>query len=117
MIALTLAGVGIYGVVAHAVRQRTREIGTRLALGARPVDIVWLVLRWGLTLAIAGVIIGGVAGLFATRSLESLLYGVTHTDPAMTATAVAVLLFTAFAASLVPARRAARMDPAKTLNH
>jgi putative ABC transport system permease protein len=114
-IALVLAGVGIYGVLSHAVRQRTREIGTRLALGARPVDILWLVMRWGAALAIAGVALGGLAGLAATRSLQSLLYGVTTSDPAAMAFAAGVLLLTALGASFVPARRAARTDPARTL--
>ena len=114
-IALVLAGVGIYGVLSHAVRQRTREIGTRLALGARPRDILWLVMRWGAALAVAGVALGGMAGLAATRSLQSLLYGVTTSDPATMAFAAGVLLLTALGASFVPARRAARTDPARTL--
>ena len=115
VIALVLAGVGIYGVLSHAVRQRTREIGTRLALGARPRDIHWLVMRWGAVLAVGGVAVGGMAGLVATRSLQSLLYGVTSSDPWTMAGAVGVLLLTALAASFVPARRAARTDPARTL--
>jgi len=97
------------------VRRRTREIGTRLALGARPRDIHWLVMRWGAVLAVGGVAVGGMAGLVATRSLQSLLYGVTSSDPWTMAGAVGVLLLTALAASFVPARRAARTDPARTL--
>ena len=116
VIALVLAGVGIYGVLAHAVRQRTREIGTRLALGARPRDIHWLVMRWGAVLAVAGVLLGSLIGLVATRSLQSLLYGVTTSDPQTMAGAVSVLLLTALVASFVPARRAARTDPARTLS-
>jgi putative ABC transport system permease protein len=116
LIALTLAGVGIYGVLSHAVRQRTREIGTRLALGARPRDILLLVMRWGTTLAIGGVVLGGAAGLLAARSLKSMLYGVTTTDPRVLAGAIGVLIVTALAASLIPARRASRTDPARTLS-
>jgi predicted permease len=115
-IALLLAGVGIYGVLSHAVRLRTREIGTRLALGARPLDILWLVMRWGTALAIAGVVIGGVAGLAAAQSLKSMLYGVTTTDPRVLAGAAALLIVTALAASVIPARRASRTDPARTLS-
>ena len=115
-IALLLAGVGIYGVLSHAVRLRTREIGTRLALGARPRDILWLVMRWGTVLAITGVAIGGVAGLAAAQSLKSMLYGVTTTDPRVLAGAVVVLIVTALAASVIPARRASKTDPARTLS-
>lgn len=117
VIALLLAAVGIYGVVSHAVRQRTREIGTRLALGARPRDILWLVLRWGAVLAGAGVIVGGLAGMAATRSLQSLLYGVKPGDPQTMVLAIAVLLLAALMASFVPARRAARTNPARTLSN
>lgn len=115
-IALALAGVGIYGVLSHAVRQRTREIGTRLALGARPGDILWLVMRWGALLACAGVVLGGAAGLVAATGIESMLYGVTTTDPRVIAGAVGMLVLTAIAASAIPARRAARTDPARTLS-
>jgi putative ABC transport system permease protein len=115
-IALALAGVGIYGVLSHAVRQRTREIGTRLALGARPRDILWLVMRWGAVLAIAGVVIGGAAGLLAVTSIKSMLFGVTTTDPRVISGAIGVLLFAALAASWIPARRASRTDPARTLS-
>lgn len=114
-IALALAGVGIYGVLSHAVRLRTREIGTRLAIGARPRDILQLVLRWGATLAAVGIVIGGVVGIVAARSLESMLYSVKTTDARVMAGAVVALLITALVASFIPARRAAKTDPAKTL--
>jgi len=114
-IALALAGVGIYGVLSHAVRQRTREIGTRLALGARPGDILWLVMRWGAALALAGVVLGGAAGLLAATSIRFMLYGVTATDPRVVAGVAVALIVTALAASAIPARRASRTDPARTL--
>lgn len=116
-IALALAGIGIYGVLAHAVRQRRREIGTRLALGARPHDILWLVMRWGTFLAVIGLALGAGVGLLAARSLESMLFGVAATDLPALAGAGAALLLTALAASFVPARRAAATDPAKTLTN
>jgi len=115
-IALALAGVGVYGVLSHAVRQRTREIGTRLALGARPGDIIWLVMRWGAALALAGVALGGAAGLLAATSLKFMLYAVTVTDARVVAGSVITLVVTAMAASAIPARRASRTDPARTLN-
>ncbi len=116
-IAVLLSAVGIYGVLSHAVRMRTREIGTRLALGARPLDILILVMRWGTVLAIAGVVIGGAAGLVAAQSLKSMLYGVTATDPRVLTAAIVVLVVTALAASVIPARRASRTDPARTLSN
>jgi putative ABC transport system permease protein len=116
VIALAMAGVGICAVLSHAVRLRTREIGTRLALGARPRDILWLVMRWGTALAIAGVVVGGAAGLAAAHLLKSMLYGVTTTDPRVLAGAVGVLVVTALAASAIPARRASKTDPAQTLS-
>jgi ABC-type antimicrobial peptide transport system permease subunit len=94
---------------------RTREIGTRLAIGARPRDILQLVLRWGATLAAVGIVIGGVVGIVAARSLESMLYSVKTTDARVMAGAVVALLITALVASFIPARRAAKTDPAKTL--
>ena len=109
--ALLLAAIGIYGLMAYAVTQRTQEIGIRMALGALPRDVLALVVREGMMLAIVGIAIG-VAGAFAaTRLLASMLYGVAPTDPA-TFVCVAVLLGTvAFLACWLPARRAARVDP------
>jgi putative ABC transport system permease protein len=113
--ALLLAAIGIYGVMAYTVRQRTREIGTRMALGAARSEIVWLVVRQGATLAGLGTAIGIGVGLAAARALGSVLYGVGPTDPAVLAAAAAVLAGTAALASFVPARRAAAVDPARTL--
>jgi ABC-type antimicrobial peptide transport system permease subunit len=109
--ALLLAAVGIYGVMSYLVTQSTHDIGVRVALGARPGNIVGLVVRQGMELAATG-IVAGLAGAFAlTRVMTSLLFGVSATD-AITFTAVAVLLAAvAFAATAIPARRATRVDP------
>jgi len=113
--ALALAAVGIYGVMSYVVRQRTREIGTRIALGATRLDILWLVMRQGVAIAGFGTAIGLLGGLLATRSLGSILYGVSSSDPLTLAASAGVLLFAIMAACYLPARRAARVDPARTL--
>jgi putative ABC transport system permease protein len=115
--ALALAAIGVYGVVAYSVAQRTREIGVRMALGAQPGRIVSGVLRHGLTLAVIGIAIG-VAGAYAlARFITAILYGTEPTD-AVTYGAVAVLLtMCATFASLVPARRAAKVDPVTALRY
>ena len=113
--ALALAAVGIYGVMSHSVRQRTREIGTRVALGATEADILWLVMRDGVLVAGVGAVIGLAAGLAAARSLSTLLYGTSPADPVTLGAAVIVLLAVAALACYLPARRAARVDPATTL--
>jgi putative ABC transport system permease protein len=115
LLALTLSAVGIYGVTASLVRQRTREIGMRLALGARPGDIAWLVLSRGALLGVTGATLGLGTGLIAARSLRTLLYGVETWDPRTMALAAFVLVTTSVAASYLPARRAAKTDPARTL--
>ena len=114
--ALVLAAVGIYGVMSYTVRQRTREIGTRVALGATPFDIVWLVMRQGAAIAALGTALGLVAGLAASRLLSpAILFDVSPSDPATFAFAAAILAAVTMAACYVPARRAARVDPARTL--
>jgi predicted lysophospholipase L1 biosynthesis ABC-type transport system permease subunit len=113
--ALALAAVGIYGVMSYTVRQRTREIGTRIALGATSRDIVWMVLRQGAGLAALGAVIGLTTGLLAARALGSLLFGVKPSDPLTLASATVVLIATIMVACYLPARRAARIDPARTL--
>ena len=113
--ALTLAGVGIFGVVAFSVSRRTQEIGIRMALGARRGSVLRLVVREGARLAGLGVAIGVAASLFITRLLSSLLFGVSATDP-ITFAGVAILLsLVALLASYIPARRAARLDPNQAL--
>jgi ABC-type antimicrobial peptide transport system permease subunit len=114
-IALALAAIGIYGVMSYVVRQRTREIGTRIALGASTRDIIWLVMRQGAVIAGIGALVGGAAAAAATRVLASMLFGTTPSDPATFATAAAVLIATTMAACYLPARRASQVDPARTL--
>jgi putative ABC transport system permease protein len=111
VLALVLACIGIYGVLAYAVSQRLREIGVRVALGATPRAILGQILRNGLGLAGLGLSIGLAAALVLTRYLEALLYAVRPTDPAVFAAAIATLLLVATAACYLPARRAARVDP------
>jgi putative ABC transport system permease protein len=113
--ALTLAIVGLYGVIALIVGQRTREIGVRLALGARPADVVRMVLTEGSRLSIAGVAIGILGALALTRVLGTLLYGVSTTDAVTFAGAAAIVLLVSLAAGFAPARRASRIDPTVTL--
>jgi predicted permease len=115
VVALLLAGVGLYGVIAYSVSRRTREIGIRVALGARPATVVSLVMRQGLTVAAAGLALGGLLAIAATRALAGMLYGVSLADPIAWLTALAALLAAAILANLLPARRAASVDPSVAL--
>ena len=116
-LALLLSSVGIYGVVSYLVGQRTREIGLRVALGARGIDVLRMVLSHGGKLAAVGVVIGLCASLALTRLMGSMLYGISATDP-LTFIAVAFLLtLVAIAACCFPARRAMRVDPVEALRH
>jgi putative ABC transport system permease protein len=110
-VALFLAASGIYAVVAHAVGQRTREVGIRLALGASPAAVARLVVREGLALPIVGLLIGVFGALAVTRILRASLYEVSPTDPGVFAGTVAVMLGAAVLACLIPAFRATRVDP------
>ncbi|HMF08549.1 MAG TPA: FtsX-like permease family protein, partial [Thermoanaerobaculia bacterium] len=114
-LALLLAGFGIYGVLSYAVSQDTRSFGIRLALGARPADVTAMVLRGGLKLAGTGLVIGCAGALAATRVLRSLLFDVAPTDPPVFAAIAGLLVMIALAASVLPARRAARVDPSAAL--
>jgi putative ABC transport system permease protein len=114
-VAVTLAIVGLYGLISFGVTQRTREMGVRVALGARPGDIIGLVLRDGVRLAVLGVAIGVAGALAATRLLAGLLYHVSSTDPTTFVIVPLVLTATAALANYLPARRAAGIDPVVAL--
>jgi putative ABC transport system permease protein len=116
-VALTLAAIGIYGLMYQAVARRTHEIGVRMALGASARDVLAMVLREGLGLALAGIAIGLGGALALTRALSTLLYGVTATDPVTFAAAAGILLCASVAASVIPARRATRVDPMEALRY
>jgi ABC-type antimicrobial peptide transport system permease subunit len=117
VLALTLACVGIYGVMAYTVSQRTNEIGIRLALGARPAQLRAMILRESTWLALVGVFAGVGAALLLTRAVKSMLYGIQPYDPVTFSVGVALLITVALAASWIPARRASRVQPMEALRH
>ncbi|HEX6132364.1 MAG TPA: ABC transporter permease [Longimicrobiales bacterium] len=114
-LALVIGAIGIYGVLAYAVARRTREFGIRMALGADPRRLTGLVVAQGLRLVLAGLAIGILAALAATRLIEELLFGVSPTDPMTFAAVAAAVCLIAFAASVMPVRRALRADPLRSL--
>ena len=115
VLALVLATIGIYGVISYSVNQRMHEFGLRMALGARPGDLVRMILRQGVTLSVAGAAIGLLCAAGLTRLLGSLLYGVGRTDPLTFAGVALLALVTTALACYVPARRAAEADPMNSL--
>jgi predicted permease len=114
-VALVLGSIGVYGIISHTVSQRTCEIGVRMALGARGHNVVAMVVRQGLLLALIGAAVGLVAALAATRVMASLLYEVSATDPWTFGVVAALVIAVAFVASYIPARRATRVDPVDAL--
>jgi ABC-type antimicrobial peptide transport system permease subunit len=110
-LALLLASIGLYGVLAYAVTQRRCEIGLRMALGASTSSVTGIVVRHGMVLTGIGLALGLTASWAATRALKTALYGITPTDPTTFAGVAGLLAVVALAACLIPARRAARVDP------
>jgi predicted permease len=117
VLALALACVGIYGIMAYSVAQRTNEIGIRLALGAQPAQVRSMILRESTWLTVAGMVAGVTAALVLTRLVKSMLYGVTPNDPVTLVAGVALLIGVALVATWIPARRAASVQPMEALRH
>jgi ABC-type antimicrobial peptide transport system permease subunit len=114
-IAIVLAAVGVYGVMAYQVAGRTSEIGTRIVLGARPGSVLWLVLRQSLRMVVAGFVVGVPLALVAGRALGAQLFGIDPWDPATVAAAMLSLVLAGVIAILIPAIRAVRVDPVVAL--
>jgi putative ABC transport system permease protein len=116
-VALLLAAVGIYGVMSYAVSRRTHEIGIRVSLGASRADVMLLVIRQGMVLALIGSAVGILGALGLSRLMKSLLYGVRPIDPLIFCGVTILLMMMAMAASYFPARRAMRVDPMIALRY
>jgi putative ABC transport system permease protein len=116
-VAMVLAAIGLYGVMSYSVAQRTKEIGIRMALGARRPDVVALVVKQGMMLVLMGIVAGTVLSLAMTRLIAGMLFGISATDP-LTFAGVAMLLgVVAFFANYLPARRGASVDPMVALRY
>ena len=116
-LAMLLAAIGLYGVLSFSVAQRTREMGIRMALGAERREILWLVLKQGMMLALAGLVVGIAATFGVTRFLRSMLFGITPNDPATFLMVSVLLTLVAALACTIPAWRAARIDPMEALRY
>lgn len=116
-VALLIAAIGIYGVLAYSVNLRTREIGVRMTLGAQPAGVLRMVVREGMAMGLAGISAGLLGALAASRALTSMLFGVEARDPAIFALVAGVLVIVALGACYVPARRATRVDPVVVLRY
>jgi putative ABC transport system permease protein len=116
-LALVLAAIGIYGVMAYLVSQGTREIGIRMALGATPGVILKHVVRQGMTMAFSGAVVGLMGAFLLSRLIRSLLFGVRATDPLTFAVISLLLMLVALAASYIPAQRAAQVEPVVSLRY
>ena len=117
VVALSLATVGIYGLIAYSVAQRTRELAIRIALGAVPRDLLLFVVRQGAALALVGIVIGGAGAVAATRWLRSMLFQVDPLDPVTFGAVGLTLAAVAVGASWIPARRAARVNPVTAMRN
>lgn len=117
LLALLLAMIGIYGTIAYAVTRKTHEIGIRMALGAKPADVLGMIVRQGIILTSIGVAIGIVAALGVTRLINSMIFGVTPYDPLTFVAVAAILSIAALLACYIPARRAIKVDPMVALRY
>jgi ABC-type antimicrobial peptide transport system permease subunit len=117
VLALAITGIGLYGTLAYMTERRTGEIGIRIALGARPKSIAWLVCAENGAIALSGCVAGLIASLMASKLVASFLFGVTPRDPLAFGTAVVALLLVAVAASVLPAAKATRIDPVAAIRH
>ena len=117
VLALVLAGIGVYGSINYSTRQRTHEIGLRMALGAQPRDVLRMVVGHGLVLALVGIGIGLIASFALTRLMKGLLFGISATDPITFAAISLLLTLIGLLASWIPARRATKVDPLVALRY